>query len=96
MLMGGFEQKSLVLEGSRLSLRVTGDASLVGRLPTALRDRAATGLTGIMYGIDEDRLEILVEGDRQALEPIAEFVEVRSIPVEGGDACLSGSFACPG
>jgi len=73
--MGGFEQKELTLETSRVSLRVSGDATLIASLPSALRTRAGEGLTGIMYGINDERLEILAEGERDMLEPLVAYIQ---------------------
>ena len=88
-VMGGFEgQQFRSHEGGRVSLRVAGSSALLEELPAALRSRAAPGLTGVVYGLDHQRLEVIAEGERALLEPLVEFVE-EEVEKDGAECRLS-------
>lgn len=72
--MGGFEQKEAAREGgARVSLLVSGSKSLIDGLPAQCR--AVDGLTGVVYGLSDTKCEIIAEGEKTALEPLAEAVQ---------------------
>eukprot|EP00324_Dicrateria_rotunda_P007124 CAMPEP_0206153836 /NCGR_PEP_ID=MMETSP1474-20131121/926_1 /ASSEMBLY_ACC=CAM_ASM_001110 /TAXON_ID=97495 /ORGANISM="Imantonia sp., Strain RCC918" /LENGTH=198 /DNA_ID=CAMNT_0053551801 /DNA_START=25 /DNA_END=621 /DNA_ORIENTATION=- len=91
--MGGFDQQALKPDGGRVSLIVKGTADLVGTLPAALRKEAADGVTGIIYAINDERLEIIAEGEVATLEPLAEYVEAKAL--SDGAECVQ-SWQLPG
>ena len=89
-VMGGFEnQQYRPAEGhSRVSFRVSGSSDAVANLPDALRSRAVDGLTGVMYNINDERLEAIVEGERALLEPMVEYLE-EEVTKDGAECRLS-------
>ena len=90
-VMGGFEnQQYRPAEGhSRVSFRVSGSSEAVAGLPDALRSQAVAGLTGVMYNINDERLEAIVEGERALLEPMVEYLEEEVKKKDGAECRLS-------
>ena len=88
-LMGGFEQRFFSKEGARLSLLVSDAPSLaLADVPSAC---ASEGLSGIVYGLKGDRVEIVAEGGREALEQMAAAVKTAA----GGKATLREAWQAP-
>ena len=87
--MGGFEQRFFSKEGARLSLLVSDAPSLsLADVPSAC---ASEGLSGIVYGLSGDRVEIVAEGGREALEQMAAAVQTAA----GGKATLREAWQAP-
>lgn len=83
--MGGMIQKETPREGgARVSLLVSGPKALIDTLPDACR--GAAGATGVVYGLSESKVEIIAEGDKSALEPLAASVQA-SADADADSSC---------
>jgi len=65
--MGGFEQKNFGLPGSRLALLVSDSTVSASEMPKVI---GADSVMGVVYALSGDRVEIVVEGEKPALEAV--------------------------
>ena len=87
--MGGFEQKNFALPGARLALLVSDGEVAASALPNIVK--AEEGVKGIVYGLSGGRAEIVVEGEREALDKVV--AQVRD--AAGGEASLRERWQLP-
>ena|ERR1719217_150658 len=87
VIAGGFEQKYFSKEGARLALLVTGVQD-VGAIREAC---AGSDASGIIYGINGGRFEVIAEGDRDCLEQLTSSIQTAA----GSEASMREAWQAP-
>mmetsp|Transcript_21625 Transcript_21625/g.46619 ORF Transcript_21625/g.46619 Transcript_21625/m.46619 type:complete len:213 (-) Transcript_21625:283-921(-) len=71
--MAGFEQKPPIGGLERVAVLVTGSKQLLDSLPRACREVDAS-LSGVVYSLPDERLEVIAEGSRAQLDKLVGLV----------------------
>ena len=89
-MMGGFEQKQYNRGGARLALQISGAASSM--TPQAIADICREdGRTGVVYELSNDRMEVVAEGEKDALEGLLAAIKADA----GSSAQLKENWQLP-